>query len=105
MAGRLCVDHFTRQEPAVAGGWLMRAQRHLREQPECVEHGFLAMLEANVARFTGDPERALGLAANATQIGQRFGDRDLIAVAIHIEGLAYITSGRFPKASPCSMRR
>jgi DNA-binding NarL/FixJ family response regulator len=97
MAGRLCVDHFTRQEPAVAGGWLMRAQRHLREQPECVEHGFLAMLEANVARFTGDPERALGLAANATQIGQRFGDRDLIAVAIHIEGLAHITSGRVPE--------
>ena len=94
MAGRLCVDHFTRQEPAVAGGWLMRAQRHLREQPECVEHGFLAMLEANVARFTGDPERAFGLARKATQIGQRFGDRDLIALGIHIEGLAHIASGR-----------
>jgi ATP/maltotriose-dependent transcriptional regulator MalT len=75
----------------------MRAQRHLREQPECVEHGFLAMLEANVARFTGDPEGALGLARKATQIGQRFGDRDLIALGIHLEGLAHIASGRVPE--------
>jgi hypothetical protein len=25
MAGRLCVEHFTRREPAVGGGWFMRA--------------------------------------------------------------------------------
>jgi ATP/maltotriose-dependent transcriptional regulator MalT len=97
MAARLCVEHFTRREPAVAGGWLMRAQRHLREEPECVEHGLLAMVESNVARFTGDPERALGLARKATQIGQRFGDRDLIALGIHLEGLAHIASGRVPE--------
>jgi DNA-binding NarL/FixJ family response regulator len=97
MAGRLCVEHFSRREPAVAGGWLMRTQRHLREQPECVEHGYLAMVEANVARFTGDAERALGLARKATEIGQRFGDRDLIALGIHLEGLAHIASGRVPE--------
>jgi DNA-binding NarL/FixJ family response regulator len=97
MAARLCVEHLTRREPAVGGGWLMRAQRHLREQPECVEHGFLAMVEANIARFTGDPERAFGLARKATQIGQRFGDRDLIALGIHLEGLAHIASGRVPE--------
>ena len=94
MAARLCVEHFTRREPAVAGGWLMRAQRHLREQPKCAEHGFLAMVEANVARFTGDPERSIALARKAIQIGQRFGDRDLVAVAIHIEGLSHIASGK-----------
>jgi ATP/maltotriose-dependent transcriptional regulator MalT len=94
MAARLCVEHFTRREPAVAGGWLMRAQRHLREQPECAEHAFLAMVEANVARFTGDPERSIALARKAIEIGQRFGDRDLVAVAIHIEGLSHIASGK-----------
>ena len=97
MAGRLCVEHFGRREPAVAGGWFMRAQRHLREQPECVEHGFLAMVEANMARFTGDPERAFGLARKATEIGQRFRDRDLIALGIHLEGLTHIASGRVPE--------
>jgi DNA-binding NarL/FixJ family response regulator len=97
MAGRLCVEHFTRREPAVGGGWFMRAQRHLREQPECVEHGYLATIEANMARFTGDPERAFGLARKATEIGQRFGDRDLIALGIHLEGLTHIASGRVPE--------
>jgi len=94
MAARLCVEHFTRREPAVAGGWLMRAQRHLREEPECAEHAYLAMVEANVARFTGDPERSISLARKAIQIGQRFDYRDMIAVAIHIEGLSHIASGR-----------
>jgi ATP/maltotriose-dependent transcriptional regulator MalT len=93
MAARLCVEHFIRREPAVAGGWLMRARRHLREQPECLEHGFLAMVEANVARFTGEPQGAVELAKEALEIGQRFGSPDVVAVAIHIEGLALIGSG------------
>ena len=94
MAARLCVEHFTRREPAVAGGWLMRAQRHLREQPECAEHALLATVESNVARYTGDPERSIALAKKAIRIGQQFGDRDMVAVAIHIEGLSHIASGR-----------
>jgi DNA-binding CsgD family transcriptional regulator len=94
MAVRLCVEHFERREPAVAGGWLMRAQRHLREQPECAEHGFLAMIESTVARFTGDPDRSIERARDATEIGHRVGHRDVIAVGIHAEGLALIASGR-----------
>jgi ATP/maltotriose-dependent transcriptional regulator MalT len=94
MAARLCVEHFTRREPAVAGGWLMRAQRHLREQPECAEHAYLAMVESNVARFAGDPERSISLARKAIKIGQRFGDQDMVAVAIHTEGLSHVASGR-----------
>ena len=94
MAVRLCVEHFQRREPAVGSGWLMRAQRHLREQPESVEHGFLAMVEATIARFSGELERAVALARKATQIGQRLGHKDLIAMAIHAEGLALIASGR-----------
>jgi hypothetical protein len=54
MAGRLAVEHFDRGEPAVAMGWLMKAQRHLSDQPESVEHSFLALIQANVARFRGD---------------------------------------------------
>ncbi len=94
MAARLCVEHASRGEPAVGGGWLMRAQRHLREQPECIEQGFLAVVESNVARFGGDPEGAVTLARRATEIGQRLGDRELTAVAIHLEGLALIATGR-----------
>jgi DNA-binding CsgD family transcriptional regulator len=93
MSVRLCVEHFQRREPAVGGGWLMRAQRHLREQPECAEHGFLAIIESTVARFTGDLERSVSRARDATEIGHRVGHRDVIAVGIHAEGLALIASG------------
>jgi ATP/maltotriose-dependent transcriptional regulator MalT len=92
-AGRLCVEHFLRGEPAVGAGWLMRAQRHLRDQPECVEHGFLALFEAAVAQFRGEVDEAASLAERATELGQRFGDRDLVAMGIHLQGLARISAG------------
>ncbi|CAN5311189.1 LuxR C-terminal-related transcriptional regulator [soil metagenome] len=93
-AGLLSMEHFLRGEPAVGGGWLRRAQRHLRDQQECVEHGFLAMLEANIAGVSGELDAAMGLAQRATEIGQRFGHRDLSAMAIHTEGLVLIAAAR-----------
>ena len=58
-AGRLSIEHFLREEPAVGAGWLMRAQRHLQDEAECIEHGFLAVLEGTVARFSGDLDLSL----------------------------------------------
>ena len=94
MAGRLAVEHFDRGEPAVAMGWLMKAQRHLGDQPESVEHGFLALLQANVARFQGDLDGSMTLAEEATRIGQRFGNLDLVAMGIHDQGLVLVSRGR-----------
>src|SRR5437762_2757428 len=37
------------------------------------------------------------LARRATEIGRRFGHRDLIAMAIHTEGLVLIAQGRVPE--------
>jgi DNA-binding CsgD family transcriptional regulator len=94
LAVRLCIDHFLRGEPAVAAGWLMRAQRHLRGQEERTAHGFLALVEATVARHHGELDRALALAERATAIGQRFGDRDLTAMGIHVQGQVLVSAGR-----------
>lgn len=93
-AGRLCVEHALRGEPSVAAGWLMRAQRHLRDQPECVEHGFLALCEGAMAQFTGRSGEAIALGERATVLGQRYGDRNLVAMGIHLLGMAHITAGR-----------
>ncbi|MGI8616366.1 MAG: LuxR C-terminal-related transcriptional regulator [Actinomycetota bacterium] len=92
-AGRLSVEHFLREEPAVGAGWLMRAQRHLDGQSECIEQGFLALLEATVARFTGDLDGAMALAKRATAIALRLDNRDLWAMGIHTEGLLLIARG------------
>ena len=94
MAGRLCIEHFLRDEPAIGAGWLGRAQRLAKELPDCVEVGFVTLLEATVSRFGGDPASALALAERAAEIGRRFADRDLLSMAIHIQGLALIDHGR-----------
>jgi DNA-binding CsgD family transcriptional regulator len=92
-AGRLSIEHFLREEPAVGAGWLMRAQRHLQDQAECIEHGFLAVLEGTVARFGGDLDGAIALAERAAAIALRFEDRDVWALGIHTEGLVLIDRG------------
>ncbi len=94
MAARLCMEHFLRDEPAVGAGWFGRVQRHAKTLPDCVELGFARLLEATVLRFTGDPVSALPLAERAYQIGQRFGDRDLLVMAIHTQGVILISQGR-----------
>ncbi|MCI0633622.1 MAG: LuxR C-terminal-related transcriptional regulator [Actinobacteria bacterium] len=92
-AGRLCIEHFLRGEASVGSGWLMRARRHAADRPNGVEHGYLAMLEATIARFSGDLEAALQQSQRAVEIGRRFRDPDLNAMAIHTEGLVLIARG------------
>ena len=94
MAARLAIEHFIGSEPAVGGGFLMRAQRHAAQLPPGREHGFLAMLEATVALNTGDLEGSLARVQDAVRIGREVGDPELTAMAIHIQGLAMIDTGR-----------
>jgi hypothetical protein len=94
MSARLCMEHFLRDEPAVGAGWFARTQRHAKSLPDRVELGFVALLEATVLLFSGDPEMALPLAERASEIAQRFGDRELLGMAIHIQGLILIEQGR-----------
>jgi DNA-binding NarL/FixJ family response regulator len=79
---------------ARGGGWLARAQRLLAEKSECVVHGFLLM-PAGVRRIMeGDPNGAYTLFCQAADIGRRFGDADLIAMALHGSGRALIRLDR-----------
>lgn len=94
MAARLAIEHFVRDEPSVGAGFLMRARRHAEAAPEGAEHGFLVMVEANVARSSGDLEQAIELADRAVSLGQRSADRDLVAMALHTKGLTLIDTGR-----------
>ena len=94
MAVRLCIEHFERGEPSVGTGWLKRAQRHLHERPECVQHGYLTLVEATVAMQMGEIDAAIAGAKHGGEIGRRFHDADLVAMATVSEGLATIASGR-----------
>jgi DNA-binding CsgD family transcriptional regulator len=93
-AGRLCIEHFIRGEAALAAGWLMRGQRLLHDRPECVQHGYLALAESALARGRGQADEAARRAERATEVGLRFGDPDLVAMGVHLQGLVLIDAGR-----------
>jgi DNA-binding NarL/FixJ family response regulator len=93
MAARLSIDHFIRGDPAVGAGWLMKARRHAEEVPEGAGHGFLLIVEATVARYSGDLARAQDLVERAVELSRRFRDPDLMAMAIHTQGILLILVG------------
>ena len=84
-----------RGELGPATGWLGRAQRLLeREDRECVEHGYMLLPVAFQHEVSGDLEGASATAAAAAEIAERFGDSDLFALAVHVQGTVVAKSGR-----------
>jgi DNA-binding CsgD family transcriptional regulator len=83
-----------RGELARAGGWLTRAQRLLDDgQLDCVEQGYLLMALAGQRFVEGDTVTAYAASAQAAKIGDRFGDRDLAALAQAGRGRALLGLG------------
>jgi hypothetical protein len=84
-----------RGDMARASGWLGRALRLLeREERDCVERGYLLLPKIFQQAGAGDHARAAATAAEAAEIGQRFGDADLFALAVHEQGHVLIRHGR-----------
>ncbi|CAN5196628.1 LuxR C-terminal-related transcriptional regulator [soil metagenome] len=78
-----------------ATGWLGRAQRLIeREGQECVEQGYMLMPVVFEHEAVGDYEGASATAAAAAEIGERFGDADLFALAVHAQGDLLVKAGR-----------
>ncbi|MGH2640796.1 MAG: response regulator transcription factor, partial [Actinomycetota bacterium] len=61
--------------------------------PEGLGHGFLRIVEATVARFSGDVPRALELVGEAAELGRRLDDPDLSAMATHMRGVLLVIAG------------
>ena len=88
----------TRGEIGPATGWLGRAQRLLETQEEeSAEHGYLLLPVMFQHEAAGDFAAAAAVAAEAAAIGERFGDRDLFALATHGHGFMLIKDGRVPE--------
>jgi class 3 adenylate cyclase len=94
LALSLAKDHYAKQAAAVGSGWLNRAQRILEQDPDSVEFGYLQRMRAVLA-FEGerDFESALEHATRAYDIAARFGDRDLLALALHDQGRILVAQG------------
>ena len=86
-----------RGEPAVAGGWIARAQRLLEnETQDVVERGYLLIHEFYQHLERGDFARAAETAARVVEMGRRFTEHDLLAMGLVMQGRIMIYSGRVP---------
>jgi len=81
-------------ERARGGGWISRAVRLLEEcGSDCVERGYLFLPDGLKRIGMGDGEGALACFSEAARIGERFGDPDLSALALHSRGRVLIRMG------------
>ncbi len=82
-------------ELAQAAGWFGRAQRLLdREQRDCVEQAYLLVPAIQQQIGSGQFVAAHETACLAAEAGERFGDIDLTAFALHAQGRALVKQGR-----------
>jgi DNA-binding CsgD family transcriptional regulator len=89
------VSLLLRGELAPARGWFARGERLLdREQHDCAEQGFVRLAHVRQHVAERDFEAAYGAAADAIEIGERFGDHDLVAFGVMEQGYALLQLGR-----------
>ena len=86
-------QHVYTGQPIVGVGCWTRADKLLRDQPECAEHGLLGWMESRVEMEAGDADRGVALVGRAIDIAQRVGDPDVEALGLHDRGHYLIVRG------------
>ena len=85
-------------ELAQAGGWLARAHRLLDEgQHDCVERGYLLLPVAMRSIHAGEMVTAYSSFVQAAATGERFGDKDLVTLALMGQGRVLIRQGEIAR--------
>lgn len=97
-AGWLCQLLVDRGETAVAEGWAARAERLLDETgagpDEPVERGLLRCSQVFRLLADGDPAGALATAEEVADYGSRFGNADLRALGLLMQGRLLTLTGQ-----------
>jgi DNA-binding CsgD family transcriptional regulator len=84
-----------RGELGPASGWFARAQRLLEREPhDCVERGYVLIATLLEHVFGGRHDAAQATAVEIAAIGERFGDRDLVAMGLMEQAHALVREGR-----------
>jgi DNA-binding CsgD family transcriptional regulator len=77
----LAAGLLTQGELARAGAWVARARGLLDGRQDCVEQGYLLVVVAIQCLLEGDAAAACPIARRAAEIGDRFGEPDLMTLA------------------------
>jgi DNA-binding CsgD family transcriptional regulator len=84
-----------RGDVAHASGWLSRAERLLDDVGgDRPARGYLLLPRMFELESAGRLEAAASIPAEAAAIGERLGDRDLFALAVHAQGQMLVGAGR-----------
>ena len=90
----LAVSLFLKGDVELGSGWMNRAQRLLRDEPEGPEHGYVMYLDLESALGGGDFDVVIAKARNVREMGRRHGDANLSAMGILFEGRALVRLGQ-----------
>jgi len=85
--------HAEWEASAHARGWIKRAERHLRDQPECREHARLYRRKTADALAACDLEAAAEWNRQCMTVADRVGDDELRTEALHDQGRILILQG------------
>lgn len=91
--------HLLSSESALAGGWLARGRRLIADR-DCAESGYHLLPQCEQHLAAGEDAAALEAADAAAEIGSRFEDADLVALARHLQGRARIQMGETSSGLP-----
>jgi len=87
----------TRRAMAIATGWMTRAQRLLEGEPPSIAHALMAVMDAFMNLHRGDLDASLRAAEHALELAQRFGDRDVDALARNLIGRSLLRKGEIAR--------
>ncbi len=89
-----------RGDAAQSAGWLARIQRLVRDRAECAAQGYASLLSGLGQMAQGNAEAARAGFEEAISLGDRFGDRDLLALGLLGRGQALIQQKRLADGVP-----
>jgi class 3 adenylate cyclase len=94
MAVRLSLDYMAKANLPLFSGWLAKGERILADEPESLAHGQAALVHAfQSTEVLGKFDDAIDEATRAFEIGERFGDANLQALALVVQGTARVFRG------------
>ena len=96
----LALNFLLKSESGRSNAWTARGER-LVEDLDCVERGYLAAIVAEQQLREGRADAAHATAGRAFEIGESFGDADLMAAARHAQGQALIQRGDVTAGLKC----
>jgi DNA-binding CsgD family transcriptional regulator len=80
--------------------WAVQAESLLAGEQECAERGYVRIATAYERLTTGtDLEGAASAAGEAVERGRRFGDPDVVALGLAVQGRALLRLGRVPEGT------